>query len=490
MAIKEYPRGTAFPGASGARSASRSRPGPSRFGRSPARRTCSSSSSTTPAYGQFGCYGSPIRTPNLDRLAANGLRYTNLHTTALCSPTRSCILTGRNHHSNGMSCITEGADRLSRAATAPSRSRTGSSPRSCWRTATPRTPSASGTSRPPSSRAPPALRPLAAGPRLRALLRLPGRRHPPVLPGPRLRQPPGRAADDARGGLPPHRGPGRSRRSASSPTPSRSRPTSRSSSTSARAPCTRRTTRRREWADKYRGSSTTAGTPTARRCSQRQLELGIVPPDTELSRADPDVAEWDALPDDEKRLYSPADGGVRRIPRAHRPPDRPAARLPGRDRTARQHAHHAGVATTAPAPRAGRTARSTRTCSSTTSPRRLDDGLKASTTWAARSTSTTTRGAGPGPATPRSAAGSGRPTAAAPATRSWSTGRRGSRRGERFAASTRTSSTCCRRCWRRSASRRRGRSAASRSHRSRASRSRTRSTTSRFRRATAPSTSR
>ncbi|MGD2048374.1 MAG: arylsulfatase, partial [Chloroflexota bacterium] len=58
-------------------------------------------------FGQLGCYGSPIATPNLDRLAANGLLYNNMHTTALCSPTRTCILTGRNHHSNAMSCITE-----------------------------------------------------------------------------------------------------------------------------------------------------------------------------------------------------------------------------------------------------------------------------------------------------------------------------------------------------------------------------------------------
>jgi len=60
-------------------------------------------------FGQMGCYGSPIRTPNIDALAANGLRFNNMHTTALCSPTRSCILTGRNHHSNAMSCITEGS---------------------------------------------------------------------------------------------------------------------------------------------------------------------------------------------------------------------------------------------------------------------------------------------------------------------------------------------------------------------------------------------
>lgn len=58
-------------------------------------------------FGQLGCYGSPINTPTLDKLAANGLRYSNMHTTALCSPTRSCILTGRNHHSNAMACITE-----------------------------------------------------------------------------------------------------------------------------------------------------------------------------------------------------------------------------------------------------------------------------------------------------------------------------------------------------------------------------------------------
>jgi arylsulfatase len=48
--------------------------------------------------------------PTLDRLAANGLTYSQWHTTALCSPTRSTILTGRNHHLNGMASITETAD--------------------------------------------------------------------------------------------------------------------------------------------------------------------------------------------------------------------------------------------------------------------------------------------------------------------------------------------------------------------------------------------
>ena len=54
-----------------------------------------------------GCYGGPVETPNIDRLADEGVRYTQFHTTALCSPTRSCLLTGRNHTRNSMACITE-----------------------------------------------------------------------------------------------------------------------------------------------------------------------------------------------------------------------------------------------------------------------------------------------------------------------------------------------------------------------------------------------
>ncbi len=54
-------------------------------------------------------WGGLIETPTMNRLAKGGLTYTNFHTTALCSPTRSCLLTGRNHTSNGMACITEGA---------------------------------------------------------------------------------------------------------------------------------------------------------------------------------------------------------------------------------------------------------------------------------------------------------------------------------------------------------------------------------------------
>lgn len=56
-------------------------------------------------FAQLGCYGSDIDTPNIDALAARGLRFTNFHTTAICSPTRACLLTGRNHHRVGMGML-------------------------------------------------------------------------------------------------------------------------------------------------------------------------------------------------------------------------------------------------------------------------------------------------------------------------------------------------------------------------------------------------
>src|SRR5206468_1309922 len=51
--------------------------------------------------------GSPITRPNIDSITTTGLLYTNMHTTALCSPSRSCVITGRNHHSNATASINE-----------------------------------------------------------------------------------------------------------------------------------------------------------------------------------------------------------------------------------------------------------------------------------------------------------------------------------------------------------------------------------------------
>lgn len=58
-------------------------------------------------FSQLGCYGSTINTPNLDRIAAEGLRYNNFHTTAICSATRASLLTGMNHHTAGICGVVE-----------------------------------------------------------------------------------------------------------------------------------------------------------------------------------------------------------------------------------------------------------------------------------------------------------------------------------------------------------------------------------------------
>lgn len=58
-------------------------------------------------FAQLGCYGSSIETPNIDRLAKEGLRYNNFHTTAVCSATRASLLTGTNHHTAGCASLIE-----------------------------------------------------------------------------------------------------------------------------------------------------------------------------------------------------------------------------------------------------------------------------------------------------------------------------------------------------------------------------------------------
>lgn len=58
-------------------------------------------------FAQLGCYGSSIETPNIDRLANEGLRYNNFHTTAVCSATRTSLLCGANHHTAGCASLIE-----------------------------------------------------------------------------------------------------------------------------------------------------------------------------------------------------------------------------------------------------------------------------------------------------------------------------------------------------------------------------------------------
>src|SRR5215213_5933010 len=95
-------------------------------------------------FAHLGCYGSNIETPNMDRLASGGLQYTNFHTTAMCSPTRASLMTGRNHHAAGLGIVTEFATGYP-ATPGGSRSAQRRWPRCSARTATTPSRSASGT---------------------------------------------------------------------------------------------------------------------------------------------------------------------------------------------------------------------------------------------------------------------------------------------------------------------------------------------------------
>ena len=84
------------------RPATRSRSRPRR-----AARTCCIILLDDVGFGMCSTFGGPVPTPNMDKLANNGLKYTRFHTTALCSPTRGALLAGRNHHSIGTGVIIE-----------------------------------------------------------------------------------------------------------------------------------------------------------------------------------------------------------------------------------------------------------------------------------------------------------------------------------------------------------------------------------------------
>ena len=211
-------------------------------------------------------YGGRIEMPTLQRLADNGLTYSQWHTTALCSPTRSTFLTGRNHHQNGFASISEAATGFPGY----------------------------------SSHIPPENGTIAARAARRGLEHVLGRQEPQHPGRRRGRRAPRRRSGRSRrattastassaarptSGIPtwprttttstsrtcprtattsPRTSP--TRRCGSSATPSSPSPTSRGTCGSARAPTTRRTTRRRSTSTSTRASSTTATRPTASGC--------------------------------------------------------------------------------------------------------------------------------------------------------------------------------------------------------------------------------
>ena len=82
-------------------------------------------------FGATSTFGGPIPMPTLDRLAQSGLRYNNFHTTALCSPTRAALKSGRNHHTVNMGVHHRDGDRDARVPPARSPARRRRWPRCC-----------------------------------------------------------------------------------------------------------------------------------------------------------------------------------------------------------------------------------------------------------------------------------------------------------------------------------------------------------------------
>ena len=158
-------------------------------------------------FGSSSAFGGPCQTPNFERLSDKGIRYNRFHTTALCSPTRQALLTGRNHHAVGMGGITE------IATSAPGYSSV--RPKAAAPLAETMKLNGYSTAQFGKCHEVPVWETSPMGPfdaladgrrRLRALLRLHRRRDEPVragdLPGHRA----GRAGQDAGGGVPLHGG--------------------------------------------------------------------------------------------------------------------------------------------------------------------------------------------------------------------------------------------------------------------------------------------
>ena len=398
-------------------------------------------------------------------------RYTNFHTTALCSPTRSCLLTGRNHTTNGMAVITEASSGFPNA--------NGHIPFECatlaevlgergWNTyavgkwhltaedemnlASRKTPVAARAAASSASTASSAARRTSG-------IRTSCYDNHPVD-----------AAVDARGGLPLRR---RHHRQGARVHPRREGDRARQAVLPLLLPRRRHAPApRAEGVERQVQGQLRHGLRgvSARSSSSGRSRWAIVP-DKRRAVADQPVHRREERR--RRRLAGArhgapvglalrgraaavrADGrGVRRVPQPHRPRDRPAARLPRGDAASSTTRSSCSSPTTAPRARAARTARSTRTSSSTACPTRSRRTCSTSTCSAARRRTTTTRPAGRSRSTRRSSCGSATGNSeggtADPLIVSWPSADR--RSTARCAGSTSTRSTSCRRCTSASAS--------------------------------------
>ena len=283
-------------------------------------------------------------------------------------------------------------------------------------------------------------RQVAARPRVRALLRVHGRRDRPVPPRARLRQPPRRAAGDARrrGTTSPRTWP--TRRRCSSATCAATQPDKPFFLWFTPGACHAPHQAPASFIEPYRGQFDQGWDAWRDEVFARQVASGLLPAGTRLSER-PVVGAGVGLAQRGRAApLRPDDGGLRRLPHPHRRPGAARARRHRRAGRARRHDRHRDERQRRQ--RRGRRegARSTSSTSSTSCPRAWRRTCAASTTSAPPAPTTTTRGAGPGRATRRSSASSATPTREASPTRSSSTGPSGSGRAAR-ATSTCTPST-------------------------------------------------
>ena len=341
MPIVEYPAGVAVPGRDRPHGR-RVEPGlaGARRARRRAPRTCCSSCSTTPASGSSAATAARSRRRTSTRSPPTGCASATCTRRRCARRAASCIITGRNHHSNGMACITELAtgypgyngiipfengllsEMLRRARlqhvhgrqVAPDAERPGDGRRA--RTTAGRSAAASSASTASSAATRASGTPSSCTTTTRSSRR--GR--------------PRRATTSPRTWS--------TSRSSSSPTSGRSTPTSRSTCTSCFGATHAPHHVPKEWADRYAGQFDDGWDAYREKVFARQKELGIVPADAELSRHDPDVPEWESLSPDARRLSARMMEVFAGFLEPHRPPPRPAARLPARAGRARQHDRH------------------------------------------------------------------------------------------------------------------------------------------------------
>ena len=293
-------------------------------------------------------YGGRIRMPTMQRLADNGLTYTQWHTTALCSPTRSCFLTGRNHHQTGFACIVEGATgypgsnaHLPRETATIAQVLRGNGWNTYW--------VGKDHNVPPEESNP-------AGPKFNWPLQQGFDRFYGFLGGETNQWYPTLVEDNHTIDQPytPEEGYHLSKDLAD-----QALQMLRDSRASAPSrpwfmwlcPGANHAPHHVDpsWADRYKGEFDDGYEAYREWVLARMIEKGIMPEGTELTPLNPmpegtfspddTVRPWDSLSDDEKRLFSRMAEVFAGFSRVHRPPGRPRRRLPRADRPARQHDH-------------------------------------------------------------------------------------------------------------------------------------------------------